>query len=157
MKIQLWSIGKANEHFVEEGISIFTKRLSNYYPIEWKIIPSAKQAASMTADELKKSEGVQVLQLLKKDDYLVLLDEKGTQFSSEKLANFIQQRANGSEKNIVFLIGGAFGVSDALFERANFTWSLSHLVFPHQLVRLILIEQIYRACTINKNEKYHHK
>jgi len=90
MKIQLWSIGKANEHFVEEGISIFTKRLSNYYPIEWKIIPSAKQAASMTADELKKSEGVQVLQLLKKDDYLVLLDEKGTQFSSEKLANFIQ-------------------------------------------------------------------
>ncbi len=78
------------------------------------------------------------------------------QFTSETLANFIQQRANESKKNIVFLIGGAFGVSEAVFKRADYKWSLSPLVFPHQLVRLILAEQIYRACSINRNEKYHH-
>lgn len=97
-----------------------------------------------------------IIDLLKKDDYLVLLDERGKQFSSEELAGFIQQRANESEKTLIFLIGGAFGVSQELMKRAHFTWSLSKLVFPHQLVRLMLAEQVYRACTILRNEKYHH-
>jgi 23S rRNA (pseudouridine1915-N3)-methyltransferase len=87
----------------------------------------------------------------------VLLDEKGKQMSSTQLATFIEQRANSSIRQLVFLIGGAFGVDDLLKSRANFTWSLSPLVFPHQLVRLILAEQIYRACTIIRNEKYHHE
>lgn len=156
MKIQCWTIGKANETYVDEGIQLFTKRIQHYYPIEWKIIPGPKNAGTLNDSEMKQKEGETILGLLKKDDYLILLEERGKQLSSEQLAVFIQQRANESEKNIVFLIGGAFGVSKEIFDRSNFKWSLSPLVFPHQLVRLILAEQIYRACTINRNEKYHH-
>jgi 23S rRNA (pseudouridine1915-N3)-methyltransferase len=97
-----------------------------------------------------------ILQWLDKDDYLVALDEKGKQITSEGLAAFIQARANDSCKNLVFLIGGAFGLDEAVIKRADFKWSLSQLVFPHQLVRLILAEQVYRACTILRSEKYHH-
>jgi len=156
MKFQLWAIGKNHEPFVNEGIVLFTKRISNYYPVEWNIIPTAKNAASLSENDLKKKEGEIITGLLQKDDYLVLLEETGKQLSSEELAKFIQGRANESIKNIVFLIGGAFGVSDSVKKRANYQWSLSNLVFPHQLVRLILAEQIYRACSINRNEKYHH-
>ena len=106
--------------------------------------------------DLRKKEGEMIIGFLQKEDYLVLPDECGKQITSEELAGFIQARANESIKNIVFLIGGAYGVSDALKKRANFKWSLSKLVFPHQLVRLILTEQVYRACSINRNEKYHH-
>jgi 23S rRNA (pseudouridine1915-N3)-methyltransferase len=106
--------------------------------------------------DLKKKEGEMITGFLQTEDWLVLLDEHGKMMSSEGLASFIQLRANESTKNIVFLIGGAFGVSEAVKQRANFTWSLSKLVFPHQLVRLILAEQVYRACSINRNEKYHH-
>jgi 23S rRNA (pseudouridine1915-N3)-methyltransferase len=105
---------------------------------------------------LKKQEAKLILAQINTDDFLVLLDERGKQLSSPQLANFIQQRANESTKTIVFLIGGAFGVEGSVFERANFTWSLSPLVFPHMLVRLILSEQLYRACTILRGEKYHH-
>ena len=156
MKFQFWSVGKNHEAYVKEGIELFTKRISNYYPVEWNIIPMPKNAASLSETDLKKKEGEIIAGLLQKDDYLVLLEETGKMQASEDLANFIQQRANESTKNIVFLIGGAYGVSDEVKKRANYTWSLSKLVFPHQLVRLILAEQIYRACSINRNEKYHH-
>lgn len=111
----------------------------------------------MSEMDLKKKEGQMILAWLNKDDYLVALDEKGKQLDSEGLAGFIQKRSNESIKNLVFLIGGAFGLDDAVLKRANFKWSLSQLTFPHQLVRLILAEQVYRACTIIRNEKYHHK
>jgi len=156
MKIQFWSVGKNNESFVDEGIKLFTKRISNYYPVDWQIISTPKNASVLSDIDLKQKEGETILNLLKKEDYLILLDERGKTFTSEGLAGFIQQRANESEKQLVFLIGGAFGVSKAVFERADYMWSLSPLVFPHQLVRLILAEQIYRACSINRNEKYHH-
>ena len=156
MKFQCWTIGKNHEPYVKEGIEIFTKRISKYYPVEWSIIATAKNAAGLSETDLKKKEGEIIINLLQKEDYLVLLDESGRQLSSEELANFIQVRANESTKNIVFLIGGAFGVSEAVKQRANYQWSLSKLVFPHQLVRLILAEQVYRACSINRNEKYHH-
>ena len=156
MKIQFWSVGKNNESFVDEGIKLFTKRISNYYPVDWQIISTPKNAAVLSDIDLKQKEGETILNLLKKEDYLILLDERGKTLTSEGIANFIQQRANESEKQLVFLIGGAFGVSKAVFERADYVWSLSPLVFPHQLVRLILSEQIYRACSINRNEKYHH-
>ncbi len=156
MKIQFWSVGKNNESFVDEGIKLFTKRISNYYPVEWQIISTPKNAAVLSDVDLKQKEGETILNLLKKEDYLILLDERGKTLTSEGVGNFIQQRANESEKQLVFLIGGAFGVSKAVFERADYMWSLSPLVFPHQLVRLILAEQIYRACSINRNEKYHH-
>ena len=156
MKFQFWSVGKNHEPYVKEGIELFTKRISNYYPVEWNIIPMPKNAASLSETDLKKKEGEIITGLLQKDDYLVLLEETGKMLTSEDLANFIQQRANESTKYIVFLIGGAYGVSADVKKRANYTWSLSKLVFPHQLVRLILAEQVYRACSINRNEKYHH-
>jgi 23S rRNA (pseudouridine1915-N3)-methyltransferase len=156
MKFQFWSVGKNHDPYVKEGIALFTKRISNYYPIEWNIIPMPKNAASLSETDLKKKEGEIITGLLQKDDYLVLLEETGKMPGSEELANFIQQRANESTKNMVFLIGGAYGVSADVKQRANYTWSLSKLVFPHQLVRLILAEQVYRACSINRNEKYHH-
>ncbi|HQX72079.1 MAG TPA: 23S rRNA (pseudouridine(1915)-N(3))-methyltransferase RlmH [Chitinophagaceae bacterium] len=157
MKISFWSIGKANETYVKEGVEEFTRRISRYYKVEWSIIPVPKNAGMLSEMDLKKKEGEIILEWLNKDDYLVALDERGKQLSSEELAGFIQARANESVKHIVFLIGGAFGIDERVLKRANYKWSLSQLVFPHQLVRLILAEQVYRACTILKNEKYHHK
>jgi 23S rRNA (pseudouridine1915-N3)-methyltransferase len=157
MKIALISVGKAHEMYVNDGIIDFTNRINKYFKAEWQIIGPPKNAASMNEATLKKTEANSILQTLQKDDILVLLDERGQIFSSPDLANFIQQRANESSKRLVFLIGGAFGVDDTISKKAAYTWSLSKLVFPHMLVRLILAEQIYRACTILKNEKYHHQ
>jgi 23S rRNA (pseudouridine1915-N3)-methyltransferase len=156
MKIQLWSVGKQHEAYVKTGVEEFTDRLNKYFPAEWEIIPTPKNAGMLSQMDLKKQEAETILDWLNKDDYLILLDERGKQPTSAELANFIQQRANESIKNLVFLIGGVYGVDEAIFKRANYTWSLSKLVFPHMLVRLILAEQLYRACTILKNEKYHH-
>ncbi len=157
MKISLWTIGKTNEAYVKEGIEDFTKRISRYYPVEWNIIPVPKNAAMLSEMDLRKKEAEVILQWLRPDDYLVALDENGKQVSSEGLAQFLQTRSNESVKNLVFLIGGAFGIDEQILKKAKFKWSLSALTFPHQLVRLILAEQIYRACTILRNEKYHHK
>jgi 23S rRNA (pseudouridine1915-N3)-methyltransferase len=156
MKIQLWAIGKKNEPYVHAGVEDFSKRLGNYFPVEWNILPVPKNTGMLSEADLKKREGETILQWVQKDDYLVVLDERGKQLTSEGLAQFIQTRANGSVKTLIFLIGGAFGMDEAVLKRANFQWSLSQLVFPHQLVRLILAEQLYRACTILRNEKYHH-
>ena len=157
MKIWFWSIGKAHDRYVKEGVTEFTKRVSKYFPVEWTIIPVPKNAGMLSEMDLKKREGETILQWLKADDYLVALDEHGKQFSSEGLSDILQERATASTKNLVFLIGGAFGIDAAVLKRAPLKWSLSQLTFPHQLVRLILAEQVYRACTILKNEKYHHK
>jgi 23S rRNA (pseudouridine1915-N3)-methyltransferase len=157
MKIQLWAIGKSHEPYVKEGIEDFTKRISKYYAVDWRIFAPARQTVNSTEADIKKHEAQTILNYLQKDDYLVLLDEKGLQISSTQLASFIEQRANSSVRQLIFLIGGAFGVDEILKSRANFIWSFSHLVFPHQLVRLMLAEQIYRACSINRNEKYHHE
>ena len=156
MKINFWTVGKPHESHVKEGTELFTNRISHYYTIQWNIIPSPKTAANLSETDLKIKEGEAILNMLKKDDYLVLLDERGKQLGSNELAVFLQQRANESIKNLVFLIGGAYGVSNEVVKRANYQWSLSKLVFPHQLVRFILAEQVYRACTIIRNEKYHH-
>lgn len=156
MKLQLWSVGKPHETYLKTGIEDFTKRINNYFPAEWHIIPSPKNAGSLSETELKKAEAAIILTLLHKDDYLILLDERGKQISSPELAQWLQQRANESTRRIVFLIGGAYGVDATVMKRANYTWSLSKLVFPHMLVRLLLAEQVYRACTILRNEKYHH-
>jgi 23S rRNA (pseudouridine1915-N3)-methyltransferase len=157
MKISFWSVGKNNEPYIKGGVEEFTQRISNYFKVAWNIIPVPKHAGMLSEMDLKKKEAETILQWLNKDDYLVALDEGGKQFSSQDLAVFLQKRANESVKNIIFLIGGAYGLDDAILKKANYKWSLSLLTFPHQLVRLILAEQIYRACTILKNEKYHHK
>jgi 23S rRNA (pseudouridine1915-N3)-methyltransferase len=157
MKIQLWSVGKGHESYVIQGVEDFTKRISKYYPVEWKIVAPARQTTNSTEADIKKTEAQSILNGIQKDDYLVLLDETGKQMTSPQVAKFIEARANQSTRNLVFLIGGAYGVDEQVKTKANFTWSLSPLVFPHQLVRLVLAEQVYRACTIIRNEKYHHE
>ena len=156
MKIQCWSIGKNHESYVKEGVEDFTRRIGKYFPVEWNLIPTPKNAGMLSEMDLKKKEGETILDWLKKDDYLVLLDERGQSFTSPQLADLLQTRSNENTKTLIFLIDGAYGVDDAVVKRANTKWSLSKLVFPHQLVRLILAEQLYRACTILRNEKYHH-
>jgi len=156
MKLLLWSIGKENEPYIKAGVEDFTRRITRYYPTEWTLFPPPKGAATLSPAALKKKEGEMILTQLSKDDYLVALDERGRQFSSEGLAQFIQTRANSSSRNLVFLIGGAFGIDESVLQRADHRWSLSQLTLPHQLVRLVLSEQLYRACTILRNEKYHH-
>ncbi|TMI87978.1 MAG: 23S rRNA (pseudouridine(1915)-N(3))-methyltransferase RlmH [Bacteroidetes bacterium] len=157
MKIQFWSIGKNHEPYVKHGIEDFTRRIGKYFSVEWNIVPVPKNAGMMSEMDLKKKEGEMILDWLTKDDYLIALDEIGKEMNSEKLAQFIQARANESVKTLVFLVGGAFGLDEAVLKRANYKWSLSKLTFPHQLARLILAEQVYRACTIIRNEKYHHR
>lgn len=157
MKISIWTIGKAHEPYIKEGVSDFTKRISRYFPVEWTIISPPKNASQLSEPDLKKKEGELIVNALKEDDTLIVLDEHGKEFTSEQLATYIQTNANERTRNMVFLIGGAYGIDNAVFERAKTKWSLSRLTFPHQLVRLILAEQIYRACTILRNEKYHHR
>lgn len=156
MKIHFWSIGKKHDAYIQTGVEDFTSRIANYYPVQWTIIPTPKNAGMLSEMDLKKREGGTILEWLQKEDYLVALDERGKSFSSEKLAQFIETSIHDRIKNLVFLIGGAYGIDEAVLKRANYQWSLSSLTFPHQLVRLILAEQIYRACTIIRNEKYHH-
>jgi 23S rRNA (pseudouridine1915-N3)-methyltransferase len=156
MKIQFWSIGKAHESYVKEGIELFTKRINHYYSSDWNIIPTPKNTGMLSESDIKIREGKMIMEWLKPEDYLVALDERGKQMKSEALATFIQARSNQSVRQLIFLIGGAYGLDEQLLKRANYKWSLSDLVFPHQLVRLMVAEQIYRACTILKNEKYHH-
>lgn len=156
MKIRLLSVGKVHEPSFKHGIEDFTQRINKYFKAEWVIIPTAKNAACLSEIELKKAEATSILSHIEKEDYLILMDERGKLLSSPQLAQFIQQRANESNKQLVFLIGGAFGVDASITNRAQFIWSFSPLVFPHMLARLILSEQLYRACTIIRNEKYHH-
>ena len=156
MKISFWSIGKNHEPYIKPGVDDFTKRISKYFKVDWTIISPPKNAGLLSETDLKKKEAQLILEMIGRDDYLVALDEGGKSFSSESLASFIQSRANESTRQLIFFIGGAYGIDPTLLQRANHTWSLSPLTFPHQLVRLILSEQVYRACTILKNEKYHH-
>ena len=157
MKLILWSVGSKHEPYVKEGIEDFTSRIGHYYPCEWKIVAAPKHAKSLSEGEQKDVESRLLLDSLDPVDYVVLLDERGKMLSSPKLAQLVEERAINGAKKIHFVIGGAFGVNDAVRKRADLVWQLSQLVFPHQLVRLILAEQVYRACTIIRNEKYHHE
>ena len=153
MKITIITAGKAHDNDLKAAIEDFSKRIEKYFPFNWLIL-STKQY-NVSAEQKKFESGI-ILSQITKDDFVILLDERGKQFSSVEVADLIQQTANASKKRIVLIIGGAYGVEQSVFERANIIWSLSKLVFPHQLVRLILAEQLYRACTIMRNEKYHH-
>ncbi|MES2776223.1 MAG: 23S rRNA (pseudouridine(1915)-N(3))-methyltransferase RlmH [Bacteroidota bacterium] len=157
MKLLLWSIGKQNESYVKEGVEDFTNRISRYFPCEWKIVATPKNAASMSDAEQREAESKVLLESFDPVDYIVLLDERGKMLTSPALSKLISERAVNGARRVHFVIGGAFGVTEAVRKRADLIWQLSQLVFPHQLVRLILAEQIYRACSILKNEKYHHE
>lgn len=156
MKLIFWSVGGKHEAIFAPAIEEFSKRIGHYFSLEWKIVSSPKNAASLSYDELKEAESKLLLQALDPVDYVVLLDERGKMLTSPGLAAVLQERAVNGAKKVHFVIGGAFGVNDEVRKRADLVWQLSKLVFPHQLVRLILAEQVYRACTINRGEKYHH-
>jgi 23S rRNA (pseudouridine1915-N3)-methyltransferase len=156
MKIQLWSVGKNHEEYIQPGVEQFTGRILHYFPVTWKILAPSRKTGVLSVEAIREYESSMILASLSADDYLVLLDENGQSLSSRQLAAFIGERANESCRSLVFLIGGAYGVDRKLRDRARFVWSLSALTLPHQLVRLILAEQLYRACTILRNEKYHH-
>ncbi len=157
MKIQLISVGRQNESYIKAGVEDFTNRINKYFAVQWQLIGPVKNGDALSSNELKKHEAALTLKALQKDDYLILLDENGIEIASEKLANMLEQPVVNSAKRLVFLIGGVYGADETLKQRADFTWCLSKLTLPHMLVRLILAEQLYRACTILKNEKYHHK
>ncbi len=148
MKIVIISVGKEKDEISSDLIKHFEMRILRYLPLEWLYI---------SHESTKEKEGEKILSLLKKEDYVVLLDEKGKDIKSEALAELIENRMVDSVRRMIFIIGGAYGVSKAIEERANYTWKLSSLVFPHMLVRVILVEQLYRAMTIIKGEKYHHE
>jgi 23S rRNA (pseudouridine1915-N3)-methyltransferase len=156
MKITIACFGKAHESYIKEGVALFCKRIGHYYPIDWLILPSPKDAQNLTELIYKKKEAELLVAKLLKDDYIIALDERGKMLSSPQLGEQINKAALQSAKRLVFIIGGAYGIDDSILSKAQLKWSLSQLVFPHQLVRLILAEQIYRACSINNNEKYHH-
>lgn len=156
MKITILAIGKKHDQKLVSAIEEYTKRLQHYAPTNWSLV-EAKITSSMTPDEIKRVESELLLSCIKTEDKVILLDETGIQLSSEENTQNLQKHLNKATKHLVFIIGGAYGVTDELKNRADFIWSLSKLVFPHQLVRLILIEQLYRGFTIINNEKYHHK
>lgn len=156
MKFVFIAVGRNHESYVREGVEDFTVRISKYFSCEWKIIPPLKNSDSLRDDELKTKEAAQIIKNFSKDDYIIALDEKGTMVTSNKLASMLSEVLNRGAKRIVFIIGGAYGLDKEVISKSHFTWSLSGLTFPHQLVRMILSEQVYRACTIMRNEKYHH-
>ena len=157
MKIKLICIGKTSKHFLEEGEKEYLKRLQKYIPFEKIEIPDLKNSKKYTEDLIKTKEGQSILDKLVAGDYLVLLDDKGKNFSSTEFATYYQNLFNKGLKNIVFAVGGPYGFSEAVYQRADEKISLSKMTFSHQMVRLFFIEQTYRAMTILRNEPYHHE
>ena len=156
MNIEIWSLGKENDSFIDEGIQHYFKKTKPWNNIELILLQTPKKNATTDIDRTRQQEEELILKRLQPHHYLVLLDERGKILSSPQWAQQFQQLMNMGTKTAVILIGGAFGVSDAVRQKAHQTWSLSHLVFPHQLVRLIVAEQVYRAFSILNHSPYHH-
>lgn len=157
MKIKLIAIGKTDSKEIENLMSIYTNRLTHYVKFEVLIIPDIKNTKNLSESEQKRKEGEAILKQLVPSDILILLDEKGKQFSSVEFSELLQKRMNSGIKNLLFVIGGPYGFSSAIQERANQKISLSKMTFSHQMVRLFVVEQLYRGYTILKNEPYHHQ
>lgn len=155
MKIEIWWIGKTFQDFTKKGYDEFLKRIQKFNAIQIEEIAEIKNQNNPKI--LKNLEAEKILAKLKPDDFLILLDEKGKQFSSVEFADFISKKENQSTKKIIFLIGGAFGFDDKIYDRANEKISLSKMTFSHQLIRLIFMEQLYRAFTIMNNFPYHNE
>ena len=155
MKIKLLQIGKTNERYLQQGIEEYEKRIKAFVPFVQEVLPHLKNASSLNANEVKEREGQMILAKLKPDDYLILLDERGKEMNSREFAGFMQKNMNAGMKQVVFLVGGAFGFSDEVYLRANQKLSLSKMTYSHQLIRLIFTEQLYRSFTIINNHPYH--
>ena len=157
MKIKLLSICKTEEKYLKEGIDLYIKKIVHYFPFEYEELPALKQTKNLNFAEQKKREGEMLLKKITPSDYVILLDDKGKQYSSIEFSDFLQQKMLQNSKQIVFVIGGAYGFSEEVYQRKNHALSLSSMTFSHQMVRLIFLEQLYRGASILKNEPYHHE
>ena len=157
MKIRLIVIGKTNAAYLKTGENDYEDRLKHYCKFEELIIPPIKNGGKLSNKDLKIKEGKLILKHIDSIDKVILLDEKGKSFSSIDFSNLLNQKLLDSTKKLVFVIGGAFGFSEEVYKRANSKISLSKMTFSHQMIRLIFKEQLYRAFTILKGEKYHHE
>lgn len=157
MKVQLWSFGKENEAYIMEGMKMFSGRLQHYCDFDLKFLNAGKNTGNLPPEELKKQEAHILLSILESYHTLMVLDERGKDMTSLQLSLLIEKQQMISSKTLVFLIGGAFGIDESILLKAREVISLSKLTFPHQLVRLIVTEQLYRAFTILNHEKYHHQ
>ena len=157
MKVEFWVTGKTAFPYLDEGVTIYEKRLRNYLNMQIIVFQDIKNAKNLTAELLKQKECEQQLAKLLKDDFVVLLDERGKQWTSIEFAGFMEQKMQLSLKRIIFVVGGAFGFSEAMYERANLQISLSKMTFSHQMIRLFFVEQLYRAMTITRGEPYHNE
>lgn len=157
MKITLLTVGKTDKDWVKQGMDIYMSRLKHYIPFSVVEIPELKNVSSLTKDQIKTREGELILKNVRPTDDLILMDERGKQYTSVEFAKIIQDKISYTGKDMVYVIGGAYGFSDAVYQRANSKISLSKMTFSHQMVRAIFVEQLYRAFTIMKGEPYHHE
>ena len=157
MKITLLTVGKTDKDWVRQGMDIYVSRLKHYIPFTLMEIPELKNVSALSKDQIKVKEGELILKNVRPTDDLILLDEHGKEYSSVQMAKILQDKISYECKDIVFVIGGAYGFSDAVYARANSKLSLSKMTFSHQMVRTIFAEQLYRAFTIMKGEPYHHE
>lgn len=155
MKITLIYVGKTNQNFVKEGFEMYKKRIIHYTKFEEVVIEDIKNTKKIQTKKLKFLEGEKILKKISNTDFVILLDEKGKNFSSKNFSKWIENKMIQSTKHIVFIIGGAFGFSKEVYNRANLKLKLSDMTFSHQIIRIIFAEQLYRALTIIKGEKYH--
>lgn len=157
MKITILWVGKTTTEYIKDLIATYYNRIQHYMPIEILEVPDLKNTKSMDIDEQRSKEGKLIFQLIKSDDYLILLDDKGKQYTSKEFSSMIEKHNLNSLKRLVFVVGGAYGFSSEVYARANGFLSISKMTFSHQIIRPILFEQIYRAMTIIKGEPYHHE
>ena len=157
MRITLLTVGKTDIKWVSEGLEVYSSRLRHYIPFEIKEIPELKNASSLSRDQIKTAEGKLILKNLRDSDEVVLLDEHGREFRSVEFASMLEKRLSASSRDLVFVIGGAYGFSTEVYERASSKISLSKMTFSHQMVRTIFVEQLYRSFTIIRGESYHHE
>jgi 23S rRNA (pseudouridine1915-N3)-methyltransferase len=157
MKIALLQTGKTSDRYLAEGIAIFEERLRKYTAFEILTVPDIRSTRNMPSRDQKMREGKQILRFIRTDDYLVILDEKGKEFSTVEFSSWLEKNFLLQKKRIVFVAGGAWGFSDEVYKKADMCISLSRLTFSHQMVRLLFLEQLYRAFTVIKGEPYHHE
>lgn len=156
MKVALLQVGKTSEKYLNEGISSYAERIKRYVPFETITIPDIRNTRNMPAIEQKAKEAEKIMQVLKEDDLVVVLDEKGKELSTIDFSTWLEKNMMIRQKRLVFIIGGPWGVSDTVLQRADHKFSLSQMTFSHQIVRLLFLEQLYRAFTVIRGEPYHH-
>ena len=156
MKIVLLAIGRTQSDYLVTGIDNYTKRINRYMPFELRLLPDVKSTKSLSEAQQKDAEGKMILSAFQPGDVAILLDERGRQYTSREFAEMIDRHALQSVKRLVFVIGGPYGFSKEVYDRADSLLSLSKMTFSHEMVRLFFTEQIYRAMTILRGEPYHH-